>query len=793
MNRHVKRWGAPKRPLNAVGASAVTLILAVCVALSLPVPASAAAPANDNFANAEVLTGPTDSASGTNVDATKEAGEPNHAGNEGGSSIWFAWQAPKSGKVSIDTCDSDFDTLLAVYTGSAVNSLTTVASNDDAPYEGSPCRDVRQSVIRFTATAGTTYRIAVDGYTGTLGGAAEGAVKLDLDSSPANDDFANAEVLTGTTASASGSNELATKEAGEPNHDGNVGGASVWYRWQAPQSGMAYLDTCDSDFGNVLAVYTGSAVNSLTWIASNDESDDWSSCSGSELSFRATAGTTYRIAVDGWNPTVVGPGGTPAEGSFELGLDLVPAPANDDFANAEVLSGTTASVSGSNQVATKETGEPNHAGEVGGASVWYRWQAPKRGRFSIDTCDSDFDTLLAVYTGSAVNSLTTVASNDDGTCGSGSELSFAATAGATYRIAVDGLDGEEGAVELDLDFMPPPANDDFPNADVLSGSSDSASGTSVGAVKEAGEPKHVENPGGASVWYRWQAPKSGKVSIDTCDSDFDTLLAVYTGSAVNSLTTVASNDDGTCGSGSELSFAATAGATYRIAVDGYFGADGGIGLVLALDAATDSPPQTDSAACQRAKKKLKRARKSLTRAKKKLKRARKLGNTKKVKSAKRNLRKAKKVANRAKRLKNKACRGSDGQPGVPANRPPRWPEDVGGWYLTSYVYSGGFLLGAYDYYRVVPAVDPDGDALTYSWSASGVNGVSACAGHTTGSGPENCEPTAPPGYKERRARVFNRYNSVSDCFWSYTLTITVSDGRGGEDTVQGIVGNTGGC
>ena len=53
-----------------------------------------AAPANDNFANAIVLTGNTLTTSGSNVAATKEAGEPNHAGNSGGASVWWSWTAP---------------------------------------------------------------------------------------------------------------------------------------------------------------------------------------------------------------------------------------------------------------------------------------------------------------------------------------------------------------------------------------------------------------------------------------------------------------------------------------------------------------------------------------------------------------------------------------------------------------------------------------------------------------------------------------------------------------------------
>jgi hypothetical protein len=119
------------------------------------------APPNDNFTNAQVISGSSGTVTGSNVGATKEAGEPNHAGNAGGASVWYRWTAPSSGSATIDTIGSSFDTLLAVYTGSAVNSLTEIASNDDS--------GGLQSRVTFTAVSGTTYQIAVDGYNGVMG------------------------------------------------------------------------------------------------------------------------------------------------------------------------------------------------------------------------------------------------------------------------------------------------------------------------------------------------------------------------------------------------------------------------------------------------------------------------------------------------------------------------------------------------------------------------------------------------------------------------------------------------
>ena len=126
-------------------------------------------------------------------------------------------------------------------------------------------------------------------------------------------------------------------------------------------------------------------------------------------------------------------------------------PANDAFADRTVLSGSSVNVAGSNIGATKESGEPAHAGNAGGRSVWWSWTAPADGSFAISTQGSGFDTLLGVYLGQAVDSLTTVASNDDDPAGGNtSVVSINAIAGTTYQIAVDGLNGASGSIALSI-------------------------------------------------------------------------------------------------------------------------------------------------------------------------------------------------------------------------------------------------------------------------------------------------------------------------------------------------------
>jgi hypothetical protein len=260
---------------------------------------------------------------------------------------------------------------------------------------------------------------------------------------------------------------------------------------------------------------------------------------------------------------------------------------NDAFSNATILSGSSGTMSGDNIGATKQSGEPDHADNSGGSSVWFRWTAPSTGQFFFNTVGSDFDTLLAVYTGNNINNLTAVASNDDANTNLTSAVSIRATSGTVYRVAVDGYDGATGVVALAWGPEVPPANDYFTNAQLISGTIGSVSGTNVGATRETGEPDHAGGPGPRSIWFRWTAPSTNEVLMTTAGSDFDTTLAVYTGTSVSALVEVASNDEFEADSTSAVNFVPSVGTTYRIAVDSYSGQMGAVKLNWAPDTGAD--------------------------------------------------------------------------------------------------------------------------------------------------------------------------------------------------------------
>lgn len=133
-------------------------------------------------------------------------------------------------------------------------------------------------------------------------------------------------------------------------------------------------------------------------------------------------------------------------------------PANDKFANAIVITLTNgaAKITGYNTNATKEPNEPKHADNAGGHSVWWKWIAPAAGDVSLDTRGSYSDTALGVYTGTALSTLTTIASNDDIKPGviQASLVTFKSTAGTTYYIAVDGWDADSSGLTLNLSLEP---------------------------------------------------------------------------------------------------------------------------------------------------------------------------------------------------------------------------------------------------------------------------------------------------------------------------------------------------
>jgi len=134
------------------------------------------------------------------------------------------------------------------------------------------------------------------------------------------------------------------------------------------------------------------------------------------------------------------------------------------------------------------------------------------------------------------------------------------------------------------------AGNNFPGT-TIAGSTGSLTASNVGATSQSGEPTTYGGGNVNSMWYSWTAPSAGSLVVQTCggSTNFDTTLQTFTGSAVNALATVATNDDA-CGLQSTNTVTVTSGTTYRIQVDGYGNNTGTFTLAWTFTATTPPPP-----------------------------------------------------------------------------------------------------------------------------------------------------------------------------------------------------------
>jgi hypothetical protein len=307
--------------------------LLILATLALPAGALAAPPPNDAFANRQVLSGalPID-VTASNVEATKEEGEFISGLAPAGHSVWFEWEAGEDGWVTVGTCDGAFPSIVAVFTGTEIDHLTSVAEGNGS--EGPDC-PYTQRQRTFEAQGGTKYVIAVDGnaYNGPEGPApiTEGEISLRIEktSPPPNDDFEAATAVTGSIsvepdgarfffANVRGFNWTATTESGEPGA-GTVG-ASVWYSFTAPEEATYSFGSpcCQTAFALQRDLYLGDSLATSTPLSIGDSAQA-----------HLAAGTTVRIRVSG---PIDSESEEPAVANFDFNVsaELMPLPPKPD-------------------------------------------------------------------------------------------------------------------------------------------------------------------------------------------------------------------------------------------------------------------------------------------------------------------------------------------------------------------------------------------------------------------------------------------------------------------------------
>ena len=259
---------------------------------------------------------------------------------------------------------------------------------------------------------------------------------------PANDEYEHAQTLeSGDAGTVEGTLTGATIADNDCIWRYGYAERTVWYKWVASFTGTArFVATAANGESGLLYL-----VATHGYDAVNEEWDDCGYDQCNSVTFRVQAGETYYVSLATWNFVA---------SEFSLSWQEIQSPDNDAFANAIMINGEYGRTAGTNIGAGVEDGEPLPLEEEGTwtfdttASVWWKWTAPTNGTFTFKTLGSDFDTVIGIYTGSAVDVLSRIAANDEGFRDHTSVISIDAVAETTYYIAVGGYRKGTGNVAL---------------------------------------------------------------------------------------------------------------------------------------------------------------------------------------------------------------------------------------------------------------------------------------------------------------------------------------------------------
>lgn len=158
-----------------------------------------------------------------------------------------------------------------------------------------------------------------------------------------------------------------------------------------------------------------------------------------------------------------------------------------------------------------------------------------------------------------------------------------------YDVVVRSPAGQSISRSVQVEVLPPPANDHFARRIAIAGTNVLIQGSNVVATAEPGEPDHGGQPASHSVWWTWRAPFPARVTLDLSESDFEAWPAVYEGASLHELISVELERPAGSPPARRFTFGAAQGKTYHIAVDGEGQAEGLISLGFTARAIISAP------------------------------------------------------------------------------------------------------------------------------------------------------------------------------------------------------------
>lgn len=324
--------------------------------------------------------------------------------------------------------------------------------------------------------------------------------------------------------------------------------ADVWFLYRGGGDCTIEFDTCGSDYDTVLSVHSGCPSDGGTELACNDDACDVQSA----VSIAGEPGRDYRVRVSGWEG---------ATGNFQLNVRCIEPPADDCARAVSIGDGT---LTGSTITATNDGSSACGRSEAS-PDVWFHYKSEEDCLLRVDTCGSDYDTVLSVHRACPATQANEIACNDD-SCELDSAVSFVATADTPYFIRVSGYDGDTGAFTLNVTCVAADDSDHCGVAQVIEAD------TTLDGDTSSASPSGIATCGGSplspDLWFVHTTTKACVLELTTCGAEWDTILSIFSACPAVEGDLLGCNDDA-CGLQSVLRYTAIADTTYWIRVSGF--------------------------------------------------------------------------------------------------------------------------------------------------------------------------------------------------------------------------------
>jgi PKD repeat protein len=486
---------------NIVGSLMITAILLAFSVIGV----MASPPGNDNFADATVITGLPFSDSSNTSEATIEENDPSTCAGQL-KSIWYRY-----------TPENDASLTILANTDDGYRAYLSIFRAENGGLTPINCGSSTRMSLHLYATAGTTYyfelmAINIGSYPPPDPDGGNITVNIRQSLPPANDDFVNAAVISDVPFSDSVDTTDASSEPGEPVFVGDQ--RSVWYSFTPGVSGF-FIAESSSDNYTFLAAYTGSDLTNLQMIDSKEAFI-------ARVTLTLEAGMTYHYLTFMNNYQNGGP--------VSFNIKQVFPPANDNFANATIIPAVPYTDSVVAQFANVEPGEPNNCSWVFHKTIWYSFTPSTSGSYTVEASAMDYLTLV-IYTGSDFSNLQMV----DCRLESAPRIQMTFDAGTTYYFQIfNNYEYFENVIAVSITQDIPPANDNFTNATIITGTPFSDTVATDHATIESGEPWACGWTGHNTIWYSFTPSVSGSYTAESTGGYLPN-LAVYTGSDYSNL------------------------------------------------------------------------------------------------------------------------------------------------------------------------------------------------------------------------------------------------------------------